>query len=441
MSPHVRWPRRAVRARAVWVETVPGLVQSGAVSGWRRPYAIVLACHAGVFLAFSAAFPFMSLYVQQLGVADRGAAAGWAGLINGTSTAMVAVMNPVWGSAADRWGAKAGLVRSLLLCVVGLAVCGLATAPEHVVIGRLIQGFGGGANAAAIIVVSGLVPVAALATSMGLMQTAQSLSGALGPAIGGLVGDLVGFRYAFLGSAVLLLVVAVAVATFVHDPIRSESTTPGRPRESFLHGLGYVYREPRVRALLVIFFGFHAAYQSVWTFLPLRVQDMVDDTLVGRWSGAAALADALGIALAASSIAWVSRRFNLKPGVIVGCACLMASLATVAHIVIARPETLVGLRMLVGMCYGSAVVLMRTALGEVAEPARRGVTFGVAQSAFAGGFAFGALVGSAVIGGFGLVSAFVLSAVIFVLVAGWCVVAFNLRGGHQDLGVVPRPGL
>lgn len=400
----------------------------------------MLACHAGVFLAFSAAFPFMSLYVQQLGVADRSAAAGWAGLINGTSTAMVAVMNPLWGSAADRWGAKAGLVRSLALCVVGLAVCGLATAPEHVVIGRLIQGFGGGANAAAIIVVSGLVPVASLATSMGLMQTAQSLSGALGPAIGGFVGDVVGFRYAFLGSAGLLLVVSLAVIAFVHDPAKS-GPAQAKSRESFLSGLAYIYMEPRVRALLVIFFGFHAAYQSVWTFLPLRVQDMVDDSLVGRWSGAAALADALGIAIAASTVAWLSRRFNLKPSLVVGGVCIVASVATVAHIVIGRPEALVALRLVVGMCYGSAVVLMRTALGEVAEPSRRGVTFGVAQSAFAGGFAFGALVGSAVIGGFGLVSAFVLSSAIFVLVAGWSVVAFNLRGGRQDLGILPRPGL
>jgi hypothetical protein len=43
-----------------------------------------------------------SLYVQQLGVIDKGAAAGWAGLINGLSTAVVSVMNPIWGCAADR---------------------------------------------------------------------------------------------------------------------------------------------------------------------------------------------------------------------------------------------------------------------------------------------------------------------------------------------------
>jgi predicted MFS family arabinose efflux permease len=46
---------------------------------------------------------------------------------------------------------------------------------------------------------------------MGLMQTAQSLSGAIGPAVGGFVGDVVGFRYAFMGSAVVLASVTAAV--------------------------------------------------------------------------------------------------------------------------------------------------------------------------------------------------------------------------------------
>jgi DHA1 family multidrug resistance protein-like MFS transporter len=391
-------------------------------SSWRRPYYVVLACHAGVFLAFSAAFPFMSLYVQQLGVVDRQAAAGWAGLINGLSTAMVAVMNPVWGSAADRWGAKAGLVRSLALCVVGLVICAVATSPEHLLFGRLVQGFGGGANAAAIIVVSGLVPTTALATSMGMMQTAQSLSGALGPAIGGFVGDLFGFKYAFIGSAVLLALVTAAVVIFVHDP-KSEPR-PARHKQSFFGGLAYVYTEPRVRALLVVFFGFHAAYQAVWTFLPLRVQDMVDESLVGRWSGAAALGDALGIALGASVTAWLANRYAPRPGRVTAAVCLVAAAATLLHFLVDRPEALVALRVVVGLCYGGAVVVMRTALGQVAEPARRGVTFGVAQSAFAGGFAFGALVGSAVIGAFGLLAAFLLSAGAFALVAGWSVIAF-----------------
>jgi DHA1 family multidrug resistance protein-like MFS transporter len=390
---------------------------------WRRPYYVVLACHAGVFLAFSAAFPFMALYVQQLGVGDRQVAATWAGLINGLSTAMVAVMNPVWGSAADRWGAKAGLVRSLVLCVVGLLICSIAASPEYLLFGRLVQGFGGGANAAAIIVVSGLVPTTSLATSMGLMQTAQSLSGALGPAIGGFVGDLLGFKFAFMGSAVLLAIVTVAVIIFVHDP-KTEPRSAGRPKESFFAGLAYVYTEPRVRALLVVFFGFHAAYQAVWTFLPLRVQDLVDETLVGRWSGAAALGDALGIAAGAALTAWISNRFSLRAGILVALVCVVAALSTIVQILVGRPEPLIVLRVIIGLSYGGAVVVMRTALGQVADPRRRGVTFGVAQSAFAGGFAFGALVGSAAIGQFGLLAAFLLSAVVFGLVAGWSLFAF-----------------
>jgi DHA1 family multidrug resistance protein-like MFS transporter len=395
-------------------------------SGWRKPYAVVLACHAGVFLAFSAAFPFISLYVQQLGVVDKGAAAGWAGLINGLSTAVVSVMNPIWGSAADRWGAKVGLVRSLAFCVLGLLVCSLAASPEQVLLGRLVQGFGGGANAAAIIVVSGLVPATALGTSMGLMQTAQSLSGAIGPALGGFVGDLVGFRYAFMGSAVLLAAVTAAVVVFVREPALEPRISARK--ESFFSGIAYIYRAPAVRKLLLVFFGFHVAYQSIWTFLPLRVQDIIDDpSLVGRWSGAAALGDALGIATGASLVAWLGGRLRLGPRALVPVVCLVAGGATLLHVSVARPEALVALRVVVGVCYGGAVVLMRTALAHAADPARRGVTFGVAQSAFAAGFSFGALGGSAIIGAFGLIAAFVLSAGAFGLVAAWSVVAFPPR--------------
>src|SRR5206468_2169014 len=124
----------------------------------------------GVFLAFSAAFPFISLYVQQLGITDQKQAAGWAGSINGIATALVSLMNPIWGTLADRWGVKAGLVRCLICCVAGLSICAIATQPEHLLIGRLVQAVGGGANAAAIIAVGSIVPTNQLGATMGLMQ-------------------------------------------------------------------------------------------------------------------------------------------------------------------------------------------------------------------------------------------------------------------------------
>jgi DHA1 family multidrug resistance protein-like MFS transporter len=260
---------------------------------------------------------------------------------------------------------------------------------------------------------------------MGLMQTAQSLSGALGPAIGGVVGDVVGFRYAFLGSGVLLAVVTLAVVVFVREPKREHHA---RHAETFFAGLGYTFQNPQVRKLLVVFFGFHVAYQSIWTFLPLRVQDIVaDQSLVGRWSGAAALGDALGIAAGASLIAWLRSRLPLTAGTLVAGVCLTAGASTLLQVLAPWPEALLALRVIVGLCYGGAVVLMRATLGEVADPARRGATFGVAQSAFAGGFAFGALFGSVAIAASGLGAAFLLSAGAFGLVAAWSLSAFPAR--------------
>ncbi|HEY3063427.1 MAG TPA: MFS transporter [Chloroflexota bacterium] len=207
-------------------------------SGWRRPYAVILACHAGVFLAFSAAFPFISLYVQQLAITDQKQAAGWAGSINGIATALVSVMNPIWGMLADRWGIKAGLVRCLICSVAGLSICAVATQPQHLLMGRLVQAVGS------------IVPTNQLGATMGLMQTAQSLSGALGPAIGGTVGDLVGFRYAFGGSAILLTLVCLAVIVFVHEPRRDTSVQ--HDTLGFVAGLRYVVGTPALRALIVL---------------------------------------------------------------------------------------------------------------------------------------------------------------------------------------------
>ncbi|HET6316161.1 MAG TPA: MFS transporter, partial [Chloroflexota bacterium] len=298
-------------------------------SGWRRPYAVILACHAGVFLAFSAAFPFISLYVQQLAITDQKQAAGWAGSINGIATALVSVMNPIWGTLADRWGIKAGLVRCLICCVAGLSICAVATQPEHLLMGRLVQAVGS------------IVPTNQLGATMGLMQTAQSLSGALGPAIGD--------------------------TSVQHDTL------------GFVAGLRYVVGTPALRALIVLSFGFHPAYQMVWTFLPLRIQEIIaDPSLVGRWSGAAALGDALGIAAGASITGWFGTRLRAEPRALVMALCALATL-------------------------GGAVVLIRAGLGAHAQPGRRGVTYGVGQSAFAGGFSAGALIGSAVAANTGVV--------------------------------------
>ena len=161
------------------------------------PFTVLWLCHTGTFFAFSASMPFLTLYVQEIGVSDRAEAAAWAGGISAVSMILFAAMNVFWGALADRAGLKLGLVRSLFLATLGLLVSGVAQSPAHLLIGRLVHSVGGGANSAALTLASSILPAGQLGFGMGLLQTGQSLGGALGPVVGGMIGDTQGFRAAF----------------------------------------------------------------------------------------------------------------------------------------------------------------------------------------------------------------------------------------------------
>src|SRR5215207_1261581 len=92
------------------------------VGDWRLSFAALWSCLTVTFLGLSGAMPFMTLYLQDLGASSRAEAAAWAGLINGAALFIFAVMNVIWGAAADRWGLKTGMVRSLGFAAAGLAI-------------------------------------------------------------------------------------------------------------------------------------------------------------------------------------------------------------------------------------------------------------------------------------------------------------------------------
>ena len=379
------------------------------------PFSVLWLCHAGTFFAFSASMPFLTLYLQEIGVEDRAAAAAWAGGIGAVSMIVFAAMNVFWGAMADRAGMKLGLVRSLFLASVGMIVSGVAQAPEHLLIGRLIHSVGGGANSAALTLASSILPAAQLGFGVGLLQTGQSLGGAVGPVVGGLIGDTHGFRAAFFISAAITATVAVVVMAFVREPVRRSRSGSVR----FIDGVRYVGGTRALRDVIVLTFLFQSGYSMAWAFIPLRIQDLVvDQSVVGSWSGAAMMADALGLAIGATFFGWLSTRVSVP--LILVSAVATTFVATVLHGA-AGVYALVGLRFVIGLGAGAVLPIARAQLGNRAAPGRQGITIGIGQSAFASAWGIGSLVGSLAIGAWGLLGAFNLSAAILAVTAAWAI--------------------
>src|SRR6185436_17256648 len=89
--------------------------------GYRKNLFAVTAASFIGFMGFTLVMPFLPLYFNQLGVADVGRVAMWSGLSLGVTPALTALLSPLWGRLADRFGRKIMVERSLVSFVVVMA--------------------------------------------------------------------------------------------------------------------------------------------------------------------------------------------------------------------------------------------------------------------------------------------------------------------------------
>jgi MFS family permease len=108
---------------------------------------------------------------------------------------------------------------------LGALLCSQAATMNWVVVGRLIQGFGGGLEAAAAYVaVRATFPEAAWSRVIALMSSSWSVSVLLGPLVGGLFARFGSWRGAFVASTIVAGL--LAVSAFVILPRTSGPRTP-----------------------------------------------------------------------------------------------------------------------------------------------------------------------------------------------------------------------
>src|SRR2546421_12912582 len=84
-----------------------------AVDGRRNLAALWFAELTAIF-GFSFAFPFPPLFLRELGIHTPSALALWRGVAAGASGFSLAVMSPVWGALADRYGRRSMLIRAMV---------------------------------------------------------------------------------------------------------------------------------------------------------------------------------------------------------------------------------------------------------------------------------------------------------------------------------------
>jgi MFS family permease len=110
------------------------------------------------------------------------------------------------GDWSDRRGPVKALYAALALFGIGLLVAGIADSMPLFVVGRLVQGLGGGALTVALyVIVAKIYPPGLQPRIFGAFAAAWVVPALVGPFIAGLVGEYLGWRWVFLGVVVLAI--------------------------------------------------------------------------------------------------------------------------------------------------------------------------------------------------------------------------------------------
>ncbi|MFC0109220.1 MFS transporter [Kibdelosporangium aridum] len=140
------------------------------------------------------------------------------------------IANVLAGRLCDRRGPAFGLYTGVILFMAGLLVAGLAQSMWMLLIGRALQGLGGGTISIAIYVMIAYVyPERAQPAAFGILSAAWVLPSLVGPAAAGLLTEHASWRWVFLGLVPLALLGALLLLPAVRTlPARVEQTGPVR---------------------------------------------------------------------------------------------------------------------------------------------------------------------------------------------------------------------
>ena len=364
---------------------------------------------------FSVTLPFMPYYVQELGISGVDQVAFWAGLTTSAQATTMALLAPIWGSLADRYGRKIMVVRAMFGGAIVIGAMGFTQNVYQLLVLRAIQGTLTGTVPASTTLVASSAPPERRGFALGILQMAFYLGNSVGPLLGGLIADTLGYRATFFCTGGLLFVAGILVTALV----REQFTPPEEPDQAG------AAQTPRLwdglllalntRALLIVFgirVLMRTAFRIVGPIMPLFIQQLAAPgvkiaSLTGTITGLASAASA-GAAILFGRLAdrIGPRRILLACGT---AACIAYGAQGFAQ----TPTQLLILRMFDGAAMGGIVASVSTLLAALAPKDRFGAVYGIDTSLTAAANAVAPMIGAALTAAWGLPAAFFGAAAMF----------------------------
>lgn len=145
----------------------------------------------------------------------------WA--ITGYTLALAAVI-PLAGWMTDKFGSKKVFITTVIMFILGSALCSIAQTSTQLIIYRVIQGLGGGMVAPiGMAMVFKLAPPERRGAVMGMLGIPMLLAPALGPVLSGWLVEAATWRWIFLINVPIGIIAVILGVKFLPDTDRQKA--------------------------------------------------------------------------------------------------------------------------------------------------------------------------------------------------------------------------
>ena len=403
----------------------PRVLNLPAREPWERNLYVLWLALALTMIGFGAIFPFVPLYMRELGIEDPGQAALWGGLAGGVGAFFMVFSGPVWGVMGDRSGRKKNVVRGIF--GFGAVMFAASFVPNvYYLLGVwLFLGFMPGPGMVSMPLIAAMAPKHRVPYAIGVLMSASFLGFTVGPLVGGLLIDSLGFRTTLMVTAGLLSVSGSIVLFFVKEGREAPATLQRLDLRQMLSGITRVARSREIAPILGVLFMVQFGGSLMLPALPLFLGTLSSGEDVGASVGVAFAIFGVTGGVSSILIGRMGQRIGRTP-LIAGSFLLMG----LAYIPMLMVGDILSAYLVLGVLgfLGGALVTTAFALVGTSAGENQGAAYGAAQSASSVAWFAAPLAGGAIAGMWGLREVFLVEVVAYVL-AG--VLAIRLLAGTE----------